>query len=759
MFRRLGAGIFGVVLLALPLMVQAEAIMKAVSYPDHWVPLEEVSVTVEVTDQVATTVIDHVFDNRSTTTLPSATYYFPLPAEAAVVGFGIWIDDEVHYFPLEPGDQSGAGGDPLPNNLAEFLGPNPFTETFENLEPGEHTIRLEYTELMPYDFGEYAFVYPHALPEWIDETLDLVSLEINGTSQRELVSVAVENYPDALIENVTADSFRVTYAAENTLPGDPFGVNIEVDQEDVGMWVMTHNDGDEATPGHFLAVVEPGDVDPGDELDKTFTFVIDKSGSMSGAPMAEAKDAAIYCVTHLNAGDYFNVIPFSDSVWPWQPDPVPATEDNILAAVAFIESLSAGGWTRFNDAVLAALNQNVPLGTVNQILVLSDGEPTAGVTDLPTILANIEAANEGGASIFTVAAGADDPEELAFLNYIAYENSGLTLRVETGEDLSDEIEIFFLRFSSPVLAQVELQPDGVTWDEVYPPAPYTLFAGSQIIMAGQYPTSGSADVTMRFTVGGVQDSLSYGPFSFTDSDSTTYGFVPRMWAIRKIDYWLAWMAVYGEDDSIVQMIIDLSLQYGILTPYTDFNTPVKPEHFLTVQAHWERAGVRVQWMLRPAVDGATFHVYRREGSSRTWLRLTSEPVAGTTYLDATAEAGVAYTYRVALATGDVTVQAADVGVRATLPGNVVLRGASPNPFNASTRVRFTLSEAMAVELTVHDILGREVVRLAEGQHEVGEHQVLFDGRDLASGVYFLRLQASATGTDPILRASRMLLLK
>ncbi len=66
---------------------------------------------------------------------------------------------------------------------------------------------------------------------------------------------------------------------------------------------------------------------------------------------------------------------------------------------------------------------------------------------------------------------------------------------------------------------------------------------------------------------------------------------------------------------------------------------------------------------------------------------------------------------------------------------------SPNPFNPATNINFTLPEAGEVTLSVFDVTGREVAILANDWLNSGAHQVVFNGSDLASGVYFYTLQA------------------
>jgi len=66
---------------------------------------------------------------------------------------------------------------------------------------------------------------------------------------------------------------------------------------------------------------------------------------------------------------------------------------------------------------------------------------------------------------------------------------------------------------------------------------------------------------------------------------------------------------------------------------------------------------------------------------------------------------------------------------------------SPNPFNPSTTLSYSLPNSGEISLTVYDIQGREICSLYEGYQAAGNHQAVFDGSQLASGIYFAVLQA------------------
>ena len=64
----------------------------------------------------------------------------------------------------------------------------------------------------------------------------------------------------------------------------------------------------------------------------------------------------------------------------------------------------------------------------------------------------------------------------------------------------------------------------------------------------------------------------------------------------------------------------------------------------------------------------------------------------------------------------------------------------PNPFNSSTTIKYTIPENCLVNLTVYDVLGREVTQLVDNFQTAGNHNVLFHGDNLSSGIYYYRLQ-------------------
>ena len=80
-----------------------------------------------------------------------------------------------------------------------------------------------------------------------------------------------------------------------------------------------------------------------------------------------------------------------------------------------------------------------------------------------------------------------------------------------------------------------------------------------------------------------------------------------------------------------------------------------------------------------------------------------------------------------------------VSVQDDVPLSFGLSPNYPNPFNPLTTIRYELDRTEVARLEVFDILGRRIALLADGAHTAGRHQVVWDAKGTASGVYFYRL--------------------
>jgi len=84
---------------------------------------------------------------------------------------------------------------------------------------------------------------------------------------------------------------------------------------------------------------------------------------------------------------------------------------------------------------------------------------------------------------------------------------------------------------------------------------------------------------------------------------------------------------------------------------------------------------------------------------------------------------------------------------AGLPTVPALHAGYPNPSRGAVTLRYDVAASGRVRVVVYDLLGREVAVLADGPHEAGRYAAAFDGRELAAGVYLVRMTTAAGFTQ------------
>ena len=95
-----------------------------------------------------------------------------------------------------------------------------------------------------------------------------------------------------------------------------------------------------------------------------------------------------------------------------------------------------------------------------------------------------------------------------------------------------------------------------------------LFAGEQLVAVGRYKEGGAVEVELKGDVNGTERL-----FVYPDRDLVTSGgepFVAKLWATRRIGDLINQVRRRGPQQELIDEIVDLSLRYGIVTPYTSY---------------------------------------------------------------------------------------------------------------------------------------------------------------------------------------------
>ena len=183
--------------------------------------------------------------------------------------------------------------------------------------------------------------------------------------------------------------------------------------------------------------------------------------------------------------------------------------------------------------------------------------------------------------------------------------------------------------------------------------------------------------------------------------------------------------------------------------------------------------VRLDWTTLSEINNYGFEAQRGPGAQGEFQTIPNSfvPGHGTTnephtyaYTDTTTSAGQ-WRYRLKQTDLDgtihfgpeVAVVVTDVG-ETQIPKAFALQQNYPNPFNPSTTIRYELPEAAHVTLKIWNTLGEEVATLVDRVEEAGYKSVVWRGENVASGVYFYRIVATAGRTN-FTDVRKMLILK
>ena len=159
-------------------------------------------------------------------------------------------------------------------------------------------------------------------------------------------------------------------------------------------------------------------------------------------------------------------------------------------------------------------------------------------------------------------------------------------------------------------------------------------------------------------------------------------------------------------------------------------------------------GVRIRWRLGGDEEPLSVWIERSAGELGPWVRVATERSmdgAVATDWDRTAEPGRRYWYRLAWTTADgSTTYSSPIVIDLASPASsLALRVIGPNPASGPVVIEYVLPRGTAIDLTVHDLLGREVARLASGAQSQGLHVTQWTGnagsRRAPPGLYFVRL--------------------
>jgi Ca-activated chloride channel family protein len=151
----------------------------------------------------------------------------------------------------------------------------------------------------------------------------------------------------------------------------------------------------------------------GGRLPLNIALAIDRSGSMEGEPLEYAKRACSYVVDLLEPNDILSVVTFEDHADVIMPARRVVNKDLVKD---YIQRIQTGNTTNLYEGLVTACQQVASVkseNTLNRVLLLTDGEPTAGTKDFQSIVGQVAEQKGRGISVTALGFGPDYNEELA----------------------------------------------------------------------------------------------------------------------------------------------------------------------------------------------------------------------------------------------------------------------------------------------------------------------------------------------------------
>ena len=547
---------------------------------------------INIKNQLATTKVDQVFVNPNSFEV-NGMYLFPVPDDAVVSKFALSVDGKSVSGELLPQEQSSQiyrnsaryGGN---RAILEHLGTRAFVAKVPGIPAnGERCVQFEYSQIISADSDLAKYTYPLALAKSASAPIRNLHVEMEIESEDELRTVLSPSH-EVTIDRKDDHHVHVSYEGTNVDPDDDFLFYYAVSDDSFGMTLLTHR-ADEKEDGYFMLLVSPKyyEVNQTEIIEKDFIFVLDRSGSMSGRKVEQAKAALRYCVQNLNDGDRFNLILFNEDItsladrlnrgeeWfggeRWRGSTASShklinVKNGREKAFAFTDGIDGCGMTNTNDALLTALAETPDSDRPRIIVFLTDGCPTVGVRNPALILENVGKANRNLSRIFVFGVGYDVNDHM--LDKMAADNGGTCNYVTPDEDIEDAVSSLFRKMNEPVLVGVGINFGQINTKELTPKNLPDLFREEQLTVLGRYEGHGDIVLQLRGIIGSEWHEFSKDVhFSALEPDND---FLPHLWAESRISELVGEAALDGGNEELFDEIERLSKKYGVVTPHTSF---------------------------------------------------------------------------------------------------------------------------------------------------------------------------------------------
>uniref|UniRef100_A0A669CUA7 Inter-alpha-trypsin inhibitor heavy chain 3 n=1 Tax=Oreochromis niloticus TaxID=8128 RepID=A0A669CUA7_ORENI len=526
-----------------------------------------------VTSRYATTVITSRVANRMNES-KEIEFHVRIPKNAFISKFRMFIDGQVYDGVVKAKEQAqqqyteavsrgeSAG---LVSSVGRTL--EEFKTSVTVAAHKKVTFELTYEELMKRTHGKYELQI-HARPMQpvrdfkvdvhIHEEAGISFIDVKGGLSTKALANAITKTHAWVYFYPTVDQQKMCDSCGDQGMNGDLVIVYDVNRDN-GLGHIKKSD------GYFVHHFAPSDLP---RIPKNVVFVIDQSGSMHGRKIEQTRTALVHILNDLAEDDYFGLITFDGNIFHWKRELVQANSKNLESAKNFARNIQDRGSTDINEAVLQGarmLNEHNREGSASILILLTDGDPTSGVTNLEKIQSNVRQAIAGKFPLYCLGFGFD--VDFNFLEKMSLQNNGVARRIYEDSDADLQLKGFYEEVATPLLTDVTMIYVGGTNLTQTNFSHY--YNGSEIVVAGEITDNNIETFTPQVVAISVRinpKDLSAELFLNLLSDDH----IQRVWAYLTVKQLLdKELQLSGpEKDEVKKEALELSLKYSFVTPLT-----------------------------------------------------------------------------------------------------------------------------------------------------------------------------------------------
>ena len=532
------------------------------------VRIEVAHVDAVVDEGVARVEVDETFRNL-TDAVQEGVWRFKLPEDAVIGSFSMWMEGREKQGRVLEAVQARRIYDSIVRTKRD---PGLLEQT------GWREFRVNVFPIPAKDTVRVRLVYSHVVRDELGlETLEVAlpqgagaigDLRVHATvrSSHGISGIDCPSNADAKVI-ADANCGEVTWGGDGVEPKRAFVIRSIPRRTGFDVTVLASRPAG-SDEGWFVARVVPK-LDAPPVIPRDVVFVIDRSGSMEGRKIEQARAALLRGLGTLKSGDRFDVVSFSSDVTSLgEGRMMPATEESVERAKRAVRDISAGGGTNIDGALEAALAERAEEpGRLGAVVFLTDGDATVGETNPDRILAGWSR-RSGPTRLYALGVGADVKDFL--LTKLAVLGRGDAQYVRDEDALEVRLSALFDRVKTPLLLDpsVEISGEGVEILDREPRRLPDVFQGRALVVAGRYKGAGKATLRLTGHAGASEVKLDV-PVELP-AETPPRPFLAQIWAKARIERLLDELHIAGGGAEIRDQVRRLALRHQLVTPFTSF---------------------------------------------------------------------------------------------------------------------------------------------------------------------------------------------